>query len=434
VGLGCLPLAFLGTPFLKPIHIFAAALLLLTPTMLPGSTQGMSIVRMVAFAFFTQLAVLLISLAWSPLVATGALSLMISFTNCVIALAFCLMASRLSLTRLADLLAYGAFAGAVAFHLALFVGHALSGQNALAILIDVALSGEMRNFKLLYFVGGMKGLGVEGVSTFFSTVAPKATNSFGSAFVTTAIAAVHVVAADRALTRYRSVKRDWAVWLALINAVFVIMIAFSDRVQIYGALLIIAHLSYFGFMHGNWKLGAWLTFAGIWVSLSAIMYIAVSASAQGTFEEYIYRVTNNPRFADLDRVLVKLGELGMLGGGMGIPLSFHDIRYLYPHNLFLFNYMSAGMIGLLASFIWFGLLCLLAVKAFALMINQQMPRAVRRLALGAFSGVVYAITLTQLVSQGDLDTADWLGLAIALSVLAKAQSISLRVESKAGGV
>ena len=427
VGLGFLPLAFLGTPFLKPIHIFAAALLLLTPTMLPGSPEGTGIVRMVAFAFFTQLAVLLVSLAWSPLVATGALSLMISFSNCVIALAFCLMASRLSLTRLADLLAYGAFAGAVAFHLSLFVGHALSGHNAISVLSEAAAGGDLRNFKALYFVGGMKGRGVEGVASFVSSSAPKATNSFGSAFVTTAIAAVHVVAADRALTRYRSVKRDWAVWLALINAVFVIMIAFSDRVQIYGALLIIAHLSYFGFMHGNWKLGAWLTFGGLWVSLSAIMYIAVSASAQGTFEEYAYRIMNNPRFTDLDRVLVRLGELGMLGGGMGIPLSFSDTSYLYPHNLFLFNYLSAGMIGLLASFIWFGVLCLLAVKAFALMINQQMPRAVRRLALGAFSGVIYVITLTQLVSQGDLDLADWLGLAIALSVLAKAQSIHNRM-------
>lgn len=423
VGLGFLPLTFIGMPFLKPVHICALGLVLLTPLMLPGSPQGTNVVKTAGFAFAAQLAVLAASLAWSPMVTTGALSLLISFSNSVIGLAFCLMMSRLSLRRLADLLAYGALAGALVFHLVLFVGLVARGQSPLAVLIEAATSGDLRRFKSLYFVGGMRGLGVEGVSSFFSSIAPKATNSFGSAFVTPAIAAVHVVAADNFLNRYHSAKRDWAVRLALINAAFVIMIAFSDRVQIYGLLLVVAHLSYFGFMHGNWKLGAWLTFASVLGAMSLAMYLLFNVSAQGGFEEYLDRLTNNPRFTDLDRVFARLEEFGMLGGGMGVPLSFADANYLYPHNIFLFNYMSAGIFGLVAAFVWFGVLCVLAVKAFALMIDQNVHWAVRRIALGAFAGIVYPITLTQLVSQGDLDLADWMGLAIALGVLAKALSI-----------
>lgn len=422
--LGYLPLTIIQMPFLKSIHIALLFLLILTPIMWPGSFKAMQLLRMIALIYLLRLGVLVISLAWSPDPATGGMALFISFCNFGFAMAFCLMISRLSLSRLADLLAYGALAGAVAFHFSLFVGHALNGQSALNVLVQAALSGDLRQFKGLYFVGGLKGLGVEGVSSFFASVAPKATNSFGSAFVTPSIAAVHVVAADRILNKVRKPARDWAVALALVNAIFAVTIAFSDRVQVYAMLLVLTHIAYFGFFHGNRQLGAKVVFVGILSSISAMIYVLADAAAQGGFSEYVTRFVNNPRFTDLGRVFSKFGETGLLGGGFGVELGFGDVNYQFPHNLFLSDYLAAGMFGLAVAILWFGRLTYVAIGGFTRMINRRTSKAVRRIALSGLSILLYTLALTQLVSQGELDTADWLGLAIGLGVLAMAEELA----------
>jgi hypothetical protein len=59
--------------------------------------------------------------------------------------------------------------------------------------------------------------------------------------------------------------------------------------------------------------------------------------------------------------------------------------------------------------------------------------ALKRIALAAFTIMAYNIILTQLTSQGSLDLADWMGLAIGLVMLAKAAELGAALSMRERG-
>lgn len=422
--LGFIPLQSIGLAFLKPTQLAVVLILAFIPTILRSEAVARSVTMFVFLGVVVRLSVLLISLAWSDYVIDGLTLIVVDFVSALATLLICAMASRFSLSDLAGIFAWGSLGLAISLHFVIFVGHAATGNFSLSIALDALLSGQIRQLKSLYFVGALHGLGLQGVASFFSEVAPKSTNAFGSSILTPTLAAIHLLAADRIMTKTRDAARDWAVRIAMLNAVFCILMAYSDRVTVFAGLILLTHIFYFGFVEGNRKTRFLMIYAFTMGFGALLIYLGWSIAAQDGIGEFVAKFLDNPRFNDLSRILMVLDDGGLFGSGLGTNLNLPGLGYKYAHNLFLADYFSAGLLGLAAAVFWFFVLAKFALAGLFRLLEPNASAAERRLMIGGITIVLYSIALTQLSAQGLFDLNDWIGLGIGLILIIKARQMA----------
>ena len=425
VCLTVLPLDFYpGVPFetyfVKLIYIATFGAAALSPFVLPGSVDALRIFWLLAAAYALRLAVMLVSLAWSPAPADAALILIVNLAGFVLSMALFLMASRLTLSQLADVVTWGAAGGVAAFHLFLLVGHAMRGGSGIAVLLDALLSGDLPGIKRYYFFDGLRGLGVAGFAGVWGNVAPKITNALGHALLTPAIAAWYLVAADRMLNGRVAPARDWAARLVLANAVFIALMSFSTRVQLYFAIIVILNVAYFVFRHGNPKVRMMSASLSIFTAILAVVYLIYNVSVQGGVLMFVADVLDDPRFNDFFMTLARLRNAGLFGEGFGADLGFMGLNYEYAHNLFLSDFLAAGFVGLVGSIFWAGSILYFAVVAWSRAFDRKRHPGIQMIYLAGLLPLLYTLSLTQLAAMGLFDISDWVGFTVGLVALAKA--------------
>ena len=421
--LGFVPLQAIGLGFLKPTQLAVAMVLVFAPFALRADPVTKQIVLFVVVGIALRQAVLLTSLAWSDYVMDGLTFLIVDFASAAATLIVCVLAARFSLTSLANIFVWGSVGIAISLHLVIFAGHALSGRFSPAIAVEAIASGQLKQLKAIYFTGALQGLGLQGVASFFTEVAPRSTNAFGSAIISPAIAALHLHFADRLLNKTRSSARNAAAWFAAANAFLCIIIAYSDRVTVYAGLILLTHVFYYSLAEGNRRLRfvfAYLSFMGIGALL---IYLAWSIAAQDGLGEAVAKFMDNPRFNDLNRILMALDNAELYGAGMGTPLNLPGLGYKYPHNLFLSDYFFAGLLGLFAASAWLFVLIKLITQGFGRLVQTNASSAEKSLMLGATTILLYNVAITQLSAQGLFDLNDWIGMGIGLLLFIKASQL-----------
>lgn len=421
--LGFVPLQAIGLGFLKPTQLAVAMLLLFAPFALRADPVTKNIVMLVVLGGAIRQAVLLTSLAWSDHVMDGLTFVIVDFASAVATLLICMMAARFSLTSLANIFVWGSVGIAITLHFVIFAGHAVSGRFSPAVAFEAIASGQLKQLKASYFVGALQGLGLQGVASFFTEVAPRSTNAFGSAIVTPTLAALHLHFADRLLNKTRSSVRNAAVWFAAANAIFCIIVAFSDRVTVYAGLVLLTHVFYYSFAEGNRRLRFLIAYLSFMTIGAVIIYLVWSIAAQDGLGEAAAKFMDNPRFNDLNRILMVLGNGELYGAGMGTPLNLPGLGYKYPHNLFLSDYFFAGLLGLFAASAWLFVLIKPITQGFGRLVHTNASAAEKSLMLGAITILLYNLAITQLSAQGLFDLNDWIGMGIGLLLFIKARQL-----------
>ena len=410
--------------YVKLLYIATAASFATLPLLSRNSISSRKILTIVATAYLVRLVTLALSLGWSSNPSLGATMLVLEVAALTLATPLFLILGRCDLDRFAHIVFWGTFGGALCFHLFLAFGHLSAGRISIIVLFEAIASGELRVIKLQYFVGGLRGLGVEGVSGLWGSISPKITNAFGNGLITPAILAVHLAGADKALNRTSSTARRLATWFIVLNTVLVILFAFSSRVQVYALLIIMMHAFFYGFLGANRKVRFLLLYtAALGIGL-AIIYMLYNLAALGGLSTFITNFINDPRFNDLHETIYRVSSSGFFGDGFGTALNLSDANNLFPHNLFLSDLLAGGIPGLLVSFIWCGALTYCAILGFGIMINRNLPQAVRRLGLAGFTTVFYNVLLMQLTSRGALDLSSSVGLSMGLAAVALAMRLA----------
>lgn len=411
---------------LKPTHVLIPLLALITVARLNFRLRQLDTLSLAVLAVYgIRLVFDATSLLWSPDPAFGLIEMLRQTVNFGLGLLLLVAVRQLSTHELYRGVALGTALQILATTGVFFLVLALAGQNPFTLVGGSLLQGDFRQIKQSLFLGALKALGVAGSLVNQREVSGNDANAFGSGLVLTVLFAV----ALRGYARKGPAKAS--AWLAssgrlqtaflvvaTAHAAFYVLIARSDRVNVFVlfALLLWGALS---------VLRAWMDrLRGRHVLVLVALIVVTAATPVALWMQrdevttaYVGLV-DDPRFTDLERILPYVNDVPALGLGFGTPTGGAggaiDVENRYPHNLWLYDLVSHGVLGIFTAGLWFGVLTVGAVVAILRAIGATTKAAAWRFR-GAALGICYAIMTTQVATMGQLFLTAWVALALGLA-------------------
>jgi hypothetical protein len=376
-----------------------------------------------AFAF--RLVVYVCSLSWARDPFVGAFDLFREVVNFGLFCALLVSIRQMPLTALCRAAFLGIMLQMVATTGVFLGAHFLAGGNPIGEIVKALASWDLRAIRSAFYWGALKILGFAGATFNDRQVSENTTNALGSGLLLGVLFAWH-------LLPYRSTRRPRGagrkrppvlllivVGLATLHAMFYILWGMSDRVYAFLAFILfvyVIHAMVMGLRPSPVPRRAERSFV---LSIGGMLgLVAGTVALRAQVLEVIARLARNPRFTELDILFKHINEVGLLGTGFGMPVGgaegATDFTNRFPHNLFLSDLTSFGVLGIVTSVVWFAVLIIGAGVAFQKSTGggRDGPRS-----LAAACAIGYAAMTTQIASMGQLYLMGWLALAFGLALV-----------------
>jgi len=425
-----LPLFSIAGISVKPVHICIIFLSLFTLVRVRARLRPITgLQALVLLTFSVRLCVYLLSLFWAPDPSVGFFEMLRELTNFTLFILFFVSLKEMSGHQVFQGLILGVALQVLVISGIFLVANTLSGVDSLSIIIDGFVSGDLQRIKAGVYLGGLKVLGLAGTEINAREISVNSTNAMGSAILMAIFFAINTIRfagspPDREELKPRR-KRIQLTRLVLvigsIHGFFYIVWGLSDRVYafilflalLYGAVLALDALR---MKATGRKAFAVVACAG----LILLLIVVIAANYTYTFQA-VSNFLQNPRFDDLTVIAHHINDAGLFGHGFGTPIegtgTLLELGYRYPHNLWLSDLASFGVIGIITSGLWSGVLLIVLLISARRIFESPINSSARSHSMLTVIGVGYAIMTTQIAAMGQLYLIGWCALAFGLAFL-----------------
>ena len=159
-------------------------------------------------------------------------------------------------------------------------------------------------------------------------------------------------------------------------------------------------------------------FAFSFAALPAFTYIIINgggAIGYVLYEKFIVDIANNPRVFEFLQIIDKINAKAILGYGAGTELNLFGLPAKFPHNIALFWWHQAGILGLLSAMLAVLSFSYLCVRLLTLSIAEK-SSVLSDIYLFSSILLVPAIVRMLVAKQGALALTEWISIALSVSV------------------